>query len=97
MTNQKSRDDKLRTMPRKGPALRRLFLRLLACPRFGCRNAFTNRRVRVEEPLNELVRLALGKILIGELLHRADKRRDGGRILPRVSVCLALMVARDRI
>ncbi len=51
----------------------------------------------MEEHLDHFVRLALGEILVGQLLHGADEGRDGRSVFPGVAVGFALVRARDRI
>src|SRR5664279_5185762 len=79
----------------KGSLAKRLGcgLRLLIRPCLGCGDSLANRRMRVEEALDDLRRFALRQVLIGQLLHRADEGGDGGNILPRVTVRLPFMAA----
>src|SRR5208337_3087479 len=72
-------------------------LRLLARPRLGRSDPLPNRRMRMEKPFDELRRLALGEILVGELLHRADEGRDRRNVFPGVAIGLALVTARDGV
>src|ERR1019366_804319 len=66
-------------------------LRLLIRPCLGCGDSLADRRMRVEEALDDLRRLALRQVLIGQLLHRADEGGDGGNILPRITVRFPFM------
>src|SRR5271157_516315 len=68
---------------------------VFARPRLGRSNPLPNRRMRVEKPFDELRRLALSEILVGELLHRANEGRDRGNVFPGITIGLALMSARD--
>ena len=51
----------------------------------------------MEEPLNELRWLALGQVLVGQLLHGADERLNCGNVFPGVTVSFAFVAARDGI
>src|SRR5271157_4707029 len=68
---------------------------VFARPRLGLSDPLPNRRMRVEKPFDELRRLALGEILVGELLHRASEGRNRGDVFPGVTISLALVTARD--
>src|ERR1019366_1147741 len=61
-------------------------LRLLIRPCLGCSDSLSDRRMRVKNAFDELRRLALRQVLIGQLLHRADEGGDGGNIFPRITV-----------
>src|SRR5207237_1580159 len=50
-----------------------------------------NRGMRVKEPFHESGRCAFGEILVGELVHRRNKRLDAGNRLKSIAVGLALV------
>src|SRR5207249_10603565 len=50
-----------------------------------------NRGMRVKEPFHESGRCAFGEILVGELVHRRNKRLDAGKRLKSIAVGLALV------
>src|SRR5271157_3613187 len=68
---------------------------MFARPQLGRSDPLSDRRMRVEKPFDELRRLALGEILVGELLHRASEGRNRGDVFPGVTIGLALVTARD--
>src|SRR5271157_3402966 len=72
-------------------------LRLLARPFLCCGDPLANRGMRVEEQLDNFRGFALREVLVSELLHRADKGRDGRDVFPSVTISFALVPARDRI